>query len=59
MGAVSNALRGNIGGVISSLYGGAKKIYETDKQSEIAIRKQMAKIQDAEITPNTCRANWW
>lgn len=53
MGVVSNALRGNIGGVISSLYGGAKKIYETDKQSEISIRKQMAKIQDAEITPPT------
>lgn len=53
MGVVSNALKGNIGGVISSLYGGAKKVYETDKQSEISIRKQMAKIQDAEITPPT------
>jgi hypothetical protein len=53
MGVVSNALKGNIGGVISSLYGGAKKVYETDKQSEITIRKQMAKIQDAEITPPT------
>lgn len=52
-GAVTNLLKGNIGGAISSVYSGAKKIYETDKQSEIAIRKQMAKIQDAEITPPT------
>ena len=53
MGFVANALKGNIGGVVNSLYGGYKKIYETDKQSEITIRKQMAKVQDAEITPPT------
>lgn len=52
-GAFSNVLRGNIGGAIGSIYGSYKKVYETDKQNDFAIRRQMAKIQDAEITPPT------
>lgn len=53
MGMVSSALSGNIGGVVGSAYSGAKSAYMGVKNSEIAIRQQMAKIQDAEISPPT------
>lgn len=52
-GAISSILSGNIGGTIGSIYGGAKSAYTGVKNSEIAIRQQMAKIQDAEIAPPT------
>lgn len=51
--AVNNVLSGNFTGAFGSLYQGWKKTYLTDKQSDISIRKQMAKIQDAQITPPT------
>lgn len=50
MGIASSALSGNIGGVISSAYSGAKSAYMGVKNSEIAIKQQLAKIQDAEIS---------
>ena len=53
MGMASSVLSGNIGGVISSSYSAGKSAYMGVKNSEIAIRQQMAKIQDAEITPPT------
>lgn len=50
-GAVESLLGGNIIGAVNSLYGGAKSAYTGIKNSEISIRQQLAKIQDAEIAP--------
>lgn len=53
MGMASSALSGNIGGVLSSAYSASKSAYMGVKNSEIAIRQQLAKIQDAELIPPT------
>lgn len=51
--AVSNLLRGNITGAVGSLYGGAKSIYEGQKNNEIMVRKNLAKIKDSQlVSPN-------
>lgn len=55
-GAITSALSGNIGGVISSVYSGAKSAYMGNKNAEINIQKQLAQIADKQITPPTISA---
>lgn len=48
-GAVNSLFKGNISGVVSSLYGGVKTIYEGQKNNEIQIRKNLAKVRDSQL----------
>lgn len=48
---LSNLATLNLGGAIRSTYEATKSAYMSVKNSEISIRQQSAKIQDAEITP--------
>lgn len=53
MGVASNLMNLNVGGAVRSAYSAGKSAYMGVKNSEVAIRQQMAKIQDAEISPPT------
>lgn len=51
--SLGNLLKGNLIGVVSSVYGGAKTIYEGQKNNEITIRKQLAKVKDSQLVSPT------
>lgn len=48
-GALGSLLKGNLGGVVSNIYGGVKTVYEGQKNNEIQIRKNLAKVRDSQL----------
>lgn len=59
MGVVSNALKGNIGGVISSLYGGAKRYMKLINKVRLQLENRWQNSRCRNHSTHTCRANWW